>query len=97
MSTILLRQIALKDILIPRKRRLVIRAYRFLKAQIHLSINARKRNFGHVRPAKIQISLCIRAVLSEDSLDTFWMAKNAKFLHADNRDYDQTVAFLSLC
>ena len=44
---------------------------------------ARKRNFGHVRPAMIQISLRIRAILSESSLDAFWIAKDAKFLHVD--------------
>ena len=43
---------------------------------------------GHVRPAKIQISLCIRAVWSESSLDTFWIAKDAKFLQAENKDSD---------
>ena len=31
--------------------------------------------FGYVRPAKIQISLCIRAVRSESSLGAFWIAK----------------------
>ena len=29
---------------------------------VHLSRNARKRTFGHMRPAKIQISLRIRAI-----------------------------------
>ena len=38
-----------------------------------------KRNFGHVRPAKIQIGVCIRA--SGDS----------KFLHVYNDDSDQTA------
>ena len=32
-----------------------------------------------MRPAKIQISLRIRAVWSESSLDAFWTAKEAKF------------------
>ena len=40
---------------------------------------------------KIQIRLCICAVWSESSLGTFWLAKAAKFLHADNEDSDQTV------
>ena len=44
-----------------------------------------------VRPAKIQISLRIRAVWSESSLDAFWIAKDAKFLHVHNEDTDQTV------
>ena len=46
--------------------------------------NVRKRTFGHVRPAKIQISLRIRAVWSESSLSAFWIAKDAKFVHADS-------------
>ena len=48
----------------------------------------RKRTFGHVRPAKIQISLRVRAVWSESSLCTFYIAKDANFLHADNEDSD---------
>ena len=56
----------------------------------------RKRNLRHVRPAKIQISLRIRAVWSESSLGTFWIAKVAKFLHADNEDADQTVRMCRL-
>ena len=50
-----------------------------------------KRTFGHVRPVKIQISLYIRTVWSESSLDAFWIAKDAKFLHADSEDSDQTT------
>ena len=34
--------------------------------------NVSKRTFGHVRPAKIQISLRIRLVWSESSLGAFW-------------------------
>ena len=30
------------------------------------------------------------------SLDTFWIAKDARFLHADNKDSDQTVRMHSL-
>ena len=48
--------------------------------------NVRKRTFGHVRTAKIKISLRIRTVCSGSSLAAFWIAKNAKFLHADNED-----------
>ena len=51
--------------------------------------------FAHVRPAKIQISLRIRAVWSESSLGTFWIDKDEKFLYADNKDFDQ--ADLNLC
>ena len=53
--------------------------------------HCQKRTFGHVRPAKIQISLRIRAVWSKSSLDAFGIAKNAKFIHADNKDTDKTV------
>ena len=42
--------------------------------------NIRERNFGHVRPAKIQIRLRIREVWSESSLDAVLIAKKAKFL-----------------
>ena len=35
-----------------------------------------KSTFEHVRPAKIQISLRIRAVWSESSLCAFWIAKD---------------------
>ena len=40
-----------------------------------------------MRPAKIQISLRIRAGWSESSLGIFWIAKVAKFLQADNEDW----------
>ena len=45
-----------------------------------------RRTFGHVRPANVQISMRIRAVCSESSFD-----KDAKLLHADNEDSDQTA------
>ena len=44
-----------------------------------------------MRPAKIQISLRSRAVWSESSLAAFCIAKDAKFLHTDNEDTDQTA------
>ena len=44
-----------------------------------------------MRPAMIQISLRICAVWSESSLGTFSIAKDAKFLHAENEYSDQTV------
>ena len=53
----------------------------------HRSRNVRKRTFGHVRPVKIQISLRISAVWSESSLGAFRIAKDAKFLYADNEDW----------
>ena len=49
-----------------------------------MSLNVRKRTFGHVRPAKIQMSLRIRAVWSSCSLVAFWIAKYAEFLRVDN-------------
>ena len=58
---------------------------------IYLNRNVRKGTFGYVRPAKIQISLCIRAVWSESSLDTFRIAKDAKNIHAGNEDSNQTA------
>ena len=45
-----------------------------------------KTDLWHVHPAIIQISLHIRAVWLESSLGIFSMAKDAKFLHADNND-----------
>ena len=49
-----------------------------------------KTNKVTVRPAKIQISLGIRPVWSESSLCVHWVAKDARFLHADSEDSDQT-------
>ena len=57
----------------------------------YLNRNVRKRPFGHVRLVKIQISLRIRAVWSESSLGAYWTAKGAKFLHANNEDFNQTA------
>ena len=51
----------------------------------------RKRTFGRMCPAKIQISLRIRAVWSESSLGAFGIANDANFLNRDNKDSDQTV------
>ena len=53
--------------------------------------DVRNPTFGRVRPAKIQISLRILAVWSEFSLDAFWLAKDTKFLLADNEGSDQTA------
>ena len=58
---------------------------------MYMSRNVQKRTLVHVRPAKIQISLRIRAVWSESSLGVFWIAKDANFLHADHEDSDQTA------
>ena len=54
--------------------------------------NVRKCTFGHVCPAKIQISLSDQNFL----LDTFWIAKVANFLHVDNQYSEQTVQMHSL-
>ena len=56
-----------------------------------MSHKVRKRTFGHVRPAKTQISLHIHAFLSEFSLRAFWIAKDTKLLCADNDDSDHTL------
>ena len=55
--------------------------------------NATKRTFGHVRPAKIQISLRIRAVWSESSLSAYWIVQDAKLHHTDNEDFDAQTDF----
>ena len=41
-----------------------------------------------MRQAKIKISLRFRTAWSESSLSASWIAKDAKFLHADNEDSD---------
>ena len=46
-----------------------------------------KNNKTSVRPAKTQISLGIRPVWSESSLCAHWVAKDARFLHADSEDW----------
>ena len=62
-----------------------------------MSRNFRKRTFGHERPAKIQISLRIRAVWSESSLGAFLDSRGCKvFLRADNEDSNQTARMHSL-
>ena len=66
-----------------------------------MRLNVRKRTFAYERPVyerpvKIQIRLRIRAVWSESLLDAFWIAKDAKFLHAVYGDSDQTLQMRSL-
>ena len=63
---------------------------------VNLSRNIRKRTFVHVRQGKIQINLHVGAVWSESSLGAFCIAKDAKFLHADNEDSNQTARMRSL-
>ena len=60
------------------------------------SPNVRKHTFGHVRPAKIQISLRIRTVWSEPPLNAIWSTTDTKFPHADNEDSNQTMWMRSL-
>ena len=52
-----------------------------------MSRNIRKSTFGHLHPAKIQITLRIRTVWSESLLDAFWKSNDVKFLYADNEDW----------
>ena len=49
-----------------------------------------------VHPAKTQISLGVRPVLSESSPCAQWVAKDPSFLHADSEDSDQTWRMPSL-
>ena len=49
-----------------------------------------KTSIMTVRPAKTQINLGIRPVLSESSLCAQWVAKDPRFLHADSENSDQT-------
>ena len=48
-------------------------------------------SYRHVCPVNIRINLCICAVLSESWLGIVWIAKDARFLHADNVNSDQTA------
>ena len=52
---------------------------------------SRERTFRHIRPAKIQINLHICVFWSESSLGAFWLAKDPKFLYADNEHSDRSV------
>ena len=56
-----------------------------------MSLNVRERTVWHGRPGEILTSLRIRAVWSESSLGAVWIAKDTKFIHADNENYDQTA------
>ena len=50
-----------------------------------------KRTVGHVRPAYSEDSDQPAQSDQKSSLDAFWIAKDAKFIHADNKDSDQTA------
>ena len=64
--------------------------------QVYLRCSVRKSTLRHVPPVKILIRLRFCAVWSESWLGAFWIAKDAKFLHADNEDSDQTVQMYRL-
>ena len=59
-------------------------------------MDSRKRTLKYVRHATIQISLRISAVWSEPLMCTFWITKDAKFLHVDNEGSDQTAGMRRL-
>ena len=61
-----------------------------------MSCYVRKSTFVHVRPAKLQISLRIRSVYSEFSPGIFGIAKDVKFLHADNEKSNQIARMRTL-
>ena len=63
---------------------------RLNKIESHLSRDITKLKKMSVRPAKTQISLGIRPVLSESSLCAQWITKDPSFPHADSEDFDQT-------
>ena len=59
----------------------------YLCQPAEISRNVWKLPLGHMRTAKIQIRLRIRAVWSESSLCAFWIGKDRKFLYEDNEDW----------
>ena len=67
-----------------------------MEEQTYISRNVRESTFECLCPAKIKISLPIRAVWSESLLSAFWITKDATYLHADIKDTDQTVQMRSL-
>ena len=60
-------------------------------SRCYLSRSTTKPTNWHVRPAKTQISLCIRKVLSETSLWAQREAKDPMFLQTDSEDSDQAA------
>ena len=62
----------------------------------YMNRNVKQRTYGHVRPAKIKISLGIRVISSESSLGAFRIAKFARLFHADNENSNQTARMRSL-
>ena len=72
-----------------------------------MCIDITKRPFGHVCPAKMQISQCFGAVWSEPSLGAFWIANDAVSLCGQQRlikldgqagwSYSILVAYRKVC
>ena len=59
----------------------------------------RNRSFGHMLPAKIQISLCIHAVWSNSSPGTFWLGMDRVSICEQGKvwpDYANAQAILTL-
>ena len=56
-----------------------------------MSRDARTHTFRYVRTAKMQISLRIRAMWSESSLNAFYIARAAQYLHVDSEYSIQTA------
>ena len=54
-----------------------------------------KTNKLTVRPAKTQVSLGIRPILSESSLCAYWVANDSSFLHADSEDSVDNKIFVT--
>ena len=59
-------------------------------SEMTFNMNHDKTSKVTVRPAKTQISLGIHPVWSESLLCAEWVVKDPSFLHADNKDSDQT-------
>ena len=72
---------------------MVFKSYAVLKSISYqeMSRNVRKRTIGHVRAAKIQISLCNQTVLSQSSIGAFWTDKETACIHANTEDSNQTA------
>ena len=54
-------------------------------------LDSQRTNKTDMCPAKIQIRLHIRAVWSESSLGTFWIAKDTMFLHLYKKNSDRSA------
>ena len=81
----------------------VIHNFEFLMIDLYtlhskslMSRNTAKDTSWLVSPSKTQISLRIRAVWSESSMTTLWVAKGPTFLKTENLVSDQTVGLRRL-